>query len=140
MFIFFILTGCRNIDSGILNESDKKPSVETYLSQLKSNTYNSSELPAFEPGDIPCLLRYCSDTQRIHVFPHNPISSLIGPDCRLGMIVLWTIESIRVTAIDSGIHIGRFPSQNPILAKRNSEKLELVDIVNGSMSIARTLK
>jgi hypothetical protein len=59
-------------------------------------------------------------------FPHNGISSLWGPDCKLGMYVLWTIESIRAVEINSKYLIGRFPSQNPILALRASQELDLV--------------
>ena len=59
-------------------------------------------------------------------FPRNPISSLYGPDCKLGMFVLWTIESIRAVAIDSKYLIGRFPSQNPILALKAADELDLV--------------
>jgi hypothetical protein len=42
------------------------------------------------------------------------------------MYVLWTIESIRVVEIKSKYLIGRFPSQNPILALRDSTELKLV--------------
>jgi hypothetical protein len=59
-------------------------------------------------------------------FPHNGISSLWAPECKLGMYVLWTIESIRAVEIESIYLIGRFPSQNPILALRASQELNLV--------------
>jgi hypothetical protein len=42
------------------------------------------------------------------------------------MYVLWTIESIRAVEIKSEYLIGRFPSQNPILALRASTELNLV--------------
>lgn len=42
------------------------------------------------------------------------------------MYVLWTIESIRAVSINSQYLIKRFPSQNPILALRDSDELELV--------------
>jgi len=102
------------------------PEVQTYINQLKSNSYNASELPAFKPSDIPALLEYRNSTLEITNFPHNGISSLWGPDCKLGMYVLWTIESIRAVEINSKYLIGRFPSQNPILALRASPELELV--------------
>jgi len=102
------------------------PEVETYINQLKSNSYESPELPAFKPSDIPALLNYRNETIMITNFPHNGISSLWAPDCKLGMYVLWTIESIRAVEIKSEYLIGRFPSQNPILALRASTELELV--------------
>jgi hypothetical protein len=102
------------------------PEVETYINQLKSNSYESPELPAFQPSDIPALLNYRNETMVITNFPHNGISSLWAPDCKLGMYVLWTIESIRAVEIKSEYLIGRFPSQNPILALRASSELKLV--------------
>jgi hypothetical protein len=100
--------------------------VERYIELLKSNQYDSLNLPAFTYKDIPTLLKYRNETQMITNFPNNMISSLYGPDCKLGMYVLWTIESIRAIAINSKYLIMRFPSQNPILALRDSEELDLV--------------
>jgi hypothetical protein len=100
--------------------------VENYIALLKMNQYDSTNLPAFNYTDIPALLKYRNDTQVITNFPHNPISSLWGPECTLGTFVLWTIESIRSVAIESEYLILRFPSQNPILALRTSEELDLV--------------
>jgi hypothetical protein len=102
------------------------PDVETYINQLKTNSYEAFELPAFMPSDIPALLNYRNETMVISDFPHNGISSLWAPECKLGMYVLWTIESIRAVEIESIYLIGRFPSQNPILALRASQELNLV--------------
>lgn len=108
-------------------EKDKENlDVETYISLLKSNQYNENELPDFEPADIPALLNHRNDTMTIMDFPRNGISSLWAPECRLGMYVLWTIESIRAVAIESKYLIGRFPSLNPILALRDAQELDLV--------------
>lgn len=43
------------------------------------------------------------------------------------MYVLWTIESIRAVAINSERLIMRFPSQNAILALKDSAVLSLVN-------------
>lgn len=100
--------------------------VDSYIELLKSNEYDSLNLPAFTYNDISALLEYRNETEIISDFPHNGISSLYAPECKLGMYVLWTIESIRAVAIDSEYLIKRFPSQNPILALRDSEELDLV--------------
>ncbi|MBP6663059.1 MAG: DUF4943 family protein [Paludibacter sp.] len=94
---------------------------------MKANQYDSINLPAFTYNDIPTLLKYRNDTQVITNFPHNGISSLYAPNCTLGMYVLWTIESIRAVSINSKYLIMRFPSQNPILALRDSVDLMLVN-------------
>ncbi len=117
LIILTSLAGC---------EKTSNPGVEEYINQLTSNQYTSYELPDFQPSDIPALLNYRNDTRVITNFPHNGISSLWAPECKLGMFVLWTIESIRAVEIKSENLIGRFPSQNPILALRSASQLELV--------------
>jgi hypothetical protein len=102
------------------------PDVESFINQLKSSSYTDFELPAFQPSDIPALLMYRNESIMIEDFPRNGISSLWMSECKLGMYVLWTIESIRAVEIQSEYLIGRFPSQNPILALRSSDELELV--------------
>lgn len=100
--------------------------VDRYVELLKANQYDSINLPAFTYQDIPALLAYRNETQIIHDFPRNGISSLYAPDCTLGMYVLWTIESIRAVATRSKLMIFQFPSQNPILALRDSTNMQLV--------------
>lgn len=102
------------------------PAVDAYINQLRSNTYGSYELPAFTPSDIPALLSYRNETTVITNFPRNGISSFHQTDCKLGIYVLWTIESIRAVEIKSKSLIGRFPSQNPVLALNISTELKLV--------------
>jgi|ERR1035437_1159794 hypothetical protein len=127
--LVFGLIGCeKQVDN---------PAVETYINQLKSNSYASHELPAFQPSDIPALLKYRNETIVITNFPHNGISSLWAPECKLGMYVLWTIESIRAVEIKSKYLIGRFPSQNPILALRASTELKLVSDDNSQNEVAK---
>lgn len=119
LFFLIILTslaGC---------EKNTNPGVELYISQLASGQYTSQELPVFQPSDIPALLNFRNDERVIINFPHNGISSLWAPECKLGMYVLWTIESIRAIEINSEDLVGRFPSQNPILALRNASEMVL---------------
>ena len=131
MVILVGLLSCdKKSDNGITNLT-----VERYIALLEANQYDSLNLPAFTYLDIPALLKYRNETQIIHNFPRNGISSLYAPDCTLGMYVLWTIESIRAVAIQSDRLIQRFPSQNPILALRNSTEMKLV-IDNPSQEIA----
>jgi hypothetical protein len=116
--IIFGLIGCE--------KQQDNPEVETYINQLKSNSYEAYQLPTFNPSDIPALLMYRNSTILITNFPRNGISSFWAPDCKLGIYVLWTIESIRAVEIKSKYLIGRFPSQNSILAFRASSELDLV--------------
>ena len=120
-------------------EAIKNVNVDQYIELLKSNQYDSLNLPAFTSLDVPALLKYRNETQIITNFPHNQVSSLWRSECKLGMYVLWTIESIRAVSINSEYLIRlravpnleylmlRFPSPNPILALRNTTEHTLVD-------------
>jgi hypothetical protein len=101
------------------DEDIKNIDVDQYIELLKTSKYDSMHLPAFTYQDIPALLKYRNETQIITDFPRNGISSYYQRDCRLGMYVLWTVESIRAVAVKSKYLIGRFPSQNPILQKKD---------------------
>jgi len=101
-------------------QSTNNSEVENYISFLKSGQYDSYNLPEFQPSEIPTLLKYINDTTSITKFPRNGISSYMQLKCKLGMVVLWTIESIRAVEIHSDRLVGRFPSQNPILAFRDT--------------------
>lgn len=92
--------------------------VQQYIQLLKSNQYDSDELPAFTSKDIDALLQYRNDASIVTKFPENSISSYktLGPNYRLGVLVLWTIESIRKPPIYGMAIPGRFPSQNPFIA------------------------
>ena len=104
----------------------KGETVESFVMKLRSNQYDSIRLPAFTHTDIPALLAYRNETQQITNFPENLISSFHVKECSLGIYVLWTIESIRATSINSKSVIMGFPSQNPNLALRKSDRLVMV--------------
>ena len=57
----------------------------------------------------------------VNKFPYSPISSYapVNPEYRLGILVLWTIESIRVFSCDNKKHNYRFPSQHPFVQTRS---------------------
>jgi hypothetical protein len=137
LFIILIsLTSIMSCEKSDPIETDN-PAVEKYIQLLKANQYDSLNLPAFTYSDIPALLKYRNETQIITNFPHNPISSLFGPECKLGMYVLWTIESIRAVAINSEHLIMRFPSQNPILGLRDAQEYTLVFTEESHMVAAK---
>jgi hypothetical protein len=107
--------------------------VKTYVKLLKSGNfdYNNSnglpDLPPFKPADIPELFKYANEVQIITKYPHNPISSYIGPDPRLGILILWTIESIR---LNGDRPFGRFPSMSPTLRIKGSEQTADVNLAH----------
>lgn len=122
LIIFIGITACDNDDNGETNN----PDVETYIDLLKTNQYDSSVLPSYTYVNIPALLNYRNESQMITDFPRNPISSFYQDDCKLGIYVLWTIESIRAVSINSEYLVMGFPSLNPLLALRDSSGFEMV--------------
>lgn len=124
-----------NNNSSPLNDKIQNEAVDNYVNQLIKGNYNEPQLPDFTYEDIPALLQYRNDTTIITNFLKNPISSYYQKECRLGIYVLWTIESIRAVTINSKYLILNFPSQNPVLAIRGQPELKLVQDLN-SQNIA----
>jgi hypothetical protein len=117
--------------------SDTNLTVKEYIEQLRSSTYDADTLPAFTYLDIPELLKYRDEIQIIHSFPENLLSSYLQPECRLGMYVLWTIESIRAVSVNSRFMLGRFPSLNPVLTYRVQEEFNIVDTDESHRIVAK---
>ena len=115
------LTNCQKDDL----EEIKNANVDQFVELLKSGKYEAADLPAFTYLDIRALLTYRDEAQKISNFPRNGISSYYQQDCTLGLYILWTIESIRAVAANGKNLIGRFPSQNPLLEKRDYSELFL---------------
>lgn len=118
--LFTVMLSCSKDETEIISN----PNVETYIELLKANQYDSFKLPEFSPEDIPTLLQYINDLSVVKKFPTNPISSYAepNPEYRLGVLILWTIESIRLAATDNK-PIHGFASQNPFVQTK-SEPVE----------------
>jgi len=112
--------------AGCEKQNPDNVDVDLFVEQLLSGQYESNDLPPFSEADIPALLSYRNETTIITNFPRNFLSSYFQPECRLGMYVLWTVESVRAIEIDSEYLVGRFPSLNPVLALKDASGLELV--------------
>jgi hypothetical protein len=100
--------------------------VDKYIDELISGTYKSYDLPDFNTTDISALLEYRNETTVITNFPQNPVSSFRQSECKLGMMVLWTVESLRAVENNSRFLIGRFPSLNPVLVLKESSEPQMV--------------
>jgi hypothetical protein len=117
----FANTGCKE---STIENSD----VDNYVYLLMKGQYNSYTIPEFSPSDISALMTYRNDTTTIYHFPVNPISSFAMMKCKLGMVVLWTVESIRAVETKSDKMVLRFPSQNPLLALRENPGVWVFDL------------
>lgn len=127
------LFGCND------KENEQIEEVEKYINALKSNQYDERDLPAFTYKHIDKLLEYRNEKNSITQFPRNPLSSFYQEECELGVYILWTLEYIRVSSIHSDLLIaGKFPSMNPILKLRTSEKLEFVYDIEAYQILSNT--
>ncbi len=114
--LIIALSGCRS------DEVTANMDVETYVELLRNNQYQLTTLPDFDPDDIPALLNYRNETDIVTVFPRNPISSFYVAEVELGVLILWSIEYIRVFSGQNDQHEIRFPSLNPILRPINVDE------------------
>lgn len=117
--LLLIFIGCKE------EFESPKMSVDRYVKLLKAGKYNDMAMPAFSSNDIPELLSFRNENQIIINYPINPLSSSLAQECTLGMYVLWTIESIRAKSLDNAYLMGGFPSQQPmVMKKENFEYIE----------------
>lgn len=108
LIIAFLLFGCE--------KNDKQDNAVEYMDKVESETYSDMFLPDLEPTDIATLLTYREDKTILNRFPVNPISSFIVDSVTVGIIALWTIESIRISELNGDTsEFNRFPSLNPML-------------------------
>lgn len=80
------------------NNTDKSHmTAKQYVSLLKANKYPKYDLvPALQPADIAVLMKHVNDEQVIDNYPIPAMSAAQHGPQQVGMIVLYTIESIRL--------------------------------------------
>ncbi len=117
--VFYTIIIMLSILASCDSEDQTEPSgdVEAYIALLEKDAFMANDLPPLSANAIPYLLKYRNDQTIVTNFPFNPISSYATPNAqyRLGILALWTIESIRMVSIESSNLIQHFPSQNPFI-------------------------
>ncbi len=123
IFLLVLFVQCTQEESNAY----KNPDVKIFVQQLKSDRYNTEgpsgviELPAFKKSDISVLLFYAKDHTPLKRFPVNPASIADCRGYRLSQCLLWTIEKTRR---------GSYPSDAPVLVKKNSLTGETVPVTD----------
>ncbi|HPV87609.1 MAG TPA: DUF4943 family protein [Bacteroidales bacterium] len=109
---------------------EDKPETEYFVNQVRSGEYTAMWLPALTYESIPTLLKYAGSEEHITDFPHNLLSSCYQRECRLGIYMLWVVESIRLNSGKRNDGFIDYASQNPLLKKRNpkSDSIEFINI------------
>jgi hypothetical protein len=95
LFIIVVL----NMSANACKKNDpyKNLSAKEYVSVLQADKYPRYNLiPKFDKSDIDYLLRYASDSQVINNYPIPAFSSAFHGPQKLGMIIMYTVESIRL--------------------------------------------
>lgn len=119
--LVIILMGCE--------KNDNQNTATTYMDKIKSDTYSDMFLPDLEPEDISILLLYRNEKTLLQFFPVNPISSFICDSVTVGIVALWTIESIRVSELNGDTsEFTRFPSLNPTLVDTTGISVSIFEL------------
>ena len=102
--------------------------VENFVETLKENKAEGFEAPDFNVDHISELLNFRNEQMIISNFPRNPVSSFYLEEVAIGIYILWTIESIRMEAInDPDFHL--YASLNPKIVQLNTGG-EMIDQSN----------
>ena len=127
-FVLFISVGCSKEAIG----PESNQTVDLFVNQLKEGSYTSMKLPAFSSFDIQHYLNTEMNLLSFLISLGNPLSSYYLNECRLGLYILWVIESIRVGSDNSKIAFFDFYSMNPVLLPKSS--IERPQTVNSEYS------
>ncbi len=130
--LLIFIAGCskNNIDK----TADKE--ARDYVAQLLSGQVTATSLPDLKKEAIPTLLMYSKDTTVITKFPVNPISSYIPHQNKVGLVVLWTVESIRQFS-DKNVHaFAKFPSQNALLGMKDPANGGFISDYQAQLAVA----
>ena len=98
--------------------------IDTLITLLRSNKYPlRSSFPILLWEDIPELLAIGNSSHLIDKYPVSVVSSSSQKDCYLGIVSLWFIESIRITALKNTFAPNeKFPSYIPSLRYTTSSE------------------
>jgi len=115
----------QEVDSSYI-EVETNYSISKLINTLKINTFKQStfDISLLVWNDIPKLLAYGGSTLIITNFPRNPLSSYCLKECKLGIIMLWLVEAIRLNEGKSSYNpFKRYASLNPILSAKGQKTI-----------------
>lgn len=125
---FLLLLSC--------DRQEAAPSVvEIFIKNLKEDKAETMETTELSSENISELLTHSDDEQNIYNFTRNPLSSFYLVEVKLGMYVLWTIESIRMKEIDDP-RFYLYASLNPRIISASSGELVDQDVILPDVSKA----
>ncbi len=102
-------------------KSSELSKVDMFIETLKEDK-TRIETPDFNENNISELLDYRNEQLNISNFPRNPLSSFYMENVEIGMYILWTVESLRMEAIDDP-NFYLFASLNPRISRTSTGQL-----------------
>lgn len=70
--------------------------VEQFVKEVKAERYEEIMLPEFNASHIDALMQHASDNQTVTMYPHPSYSSYYGGPVAVGLVMLYTIEAVRL--------------------------------------------
>jgi len=70
--------------------------VEKFVQEVKAERYEEINLPAFNASHIDALMQHTSDKQMVSNYPRPMYSSYYGGPMAVGLVMLYTIEAVRL--------------------------------------------
>lgn len=115
LLVLFLLQACDTNDANDVYDT----LVEKFIWELKANQYEEFQFPPLSAGHIPELLDSGGETASTKTFPHNPfVCFMIGEETKVGVVVLWTIESLRMSYLEGKKEL-IYPSADPLLIRKD---------------------
>ncbi|MEC3880830.1 DUF4943 family protein [Parapedobacter sp. 10938] len=85
--IAFVVIACKKSEVDI---------VERFVREVKAERYEEIKLPAFNASYIDALMQHASDKQMVSNYPRPMYSSYYGGSMEVGLVMLYTIEAVRL--------------------------------------------
>jgi len=70
--------------------------VEKFVREVKAERYEKIMLPKFDASHIDGLMEHAPDKQMVSIYPHPAYSSYYGGPVEVGLVMLYTIEAVRL--------------------------------------------
>ncbi|SEW52706.1 DUF4943 family protein [Chitinophaga arvensicola] len=85
---------------------DGSAAAKKYVTQLKADKYPRYDIiPKLDTSAIPVLIQYVNDSSVIQNYPIPSLSAVAYGPQQVGMIIMYTIESIRLQRVNGASSI-----------------------------------
>jgi len=86
--------------------------VDKFVQEVKAERFDDIKLPPFNISHIDALMQHASDDQVVSNYPRPLHSSYYGGPIEVGLVMLYTIEAIRLQADWPSMAVRAFDDQD----------------------------